>query len=72
MDNQSKAHILKALQTANDLIGLVNNSYALRNDKVCDILLGVMRHCACKIYRHAERERQALKAEGQGVRPQRK
>ena len=35
MDNQSKAHILKALQTANDLIGLVNNSYALRNDKVC-------------------------------------
>ena len=66
MNNQSKAHILKALQTANDLIGLVNNSYALRNDKVCDILLGVMRHCACKIYRQVERERQALKAKDQG------
>ncbi len=72
MDNQSKAHILKALQTANDLISLVNNSDTLRNDKVCDILLGVMRHCACKIYRQVESERQALKVEGQGVRPRRK
>jgi hypothetical protein len=62
MDNQGKTHVLKALQTTNDLIGLVNNPDALRNDKVCDILLGVMRHCACKIYRQVEHERQALKA----------
>jgi len=67
MDKQSTANILKALQTVGDLISLANNSDILRNDKVCGILLGVMQHCACKIHRHAERERQAIKAKSQEV-----
>jgi hypothetical protein len=65
MDNQSNSHILKALQTVSDLIGLANNSDVLRNDKVCSILLGVMQHCANKIHRQAGCERQELKAKGQ-------
>jgi len=69
MDNQSTAHIFKALQTVGDLISLANNSDVLRNDKVCDILLRVMQHCACRIHREVERKRQAPKAKGQG--PQR-
>lgn len=67
MNNQSTAHILKALQTIGDLISLANNSDVLRNDKVCGILLGVMQHCAFKIHRHTERERQGLKAKSQEV-----
>ena len=66
MNKQSTAHILKALQTVGDLISLANNSDILRNDKICGILLGVMQHCAYKIHRHADRERQALKAKSRG------
>ena len=69
MDNQRTAHIFKALQTVGDLIGLANNSDVLRNERVCDILLRVMQHCACRIHREVERKRQTPKAKGQG--PQR-
>ncbi|MHC4171634.1 MAG: hypothetical protein ACYTBX_17845 [Planctomycetota bacterium] len=69
MDNQSTAHILKALQTVGDLISLANNSDILRNDKVCDILLSVMQHCSRRIHREVERKHQARKAKSRG--PQR-
>jgi len=65
MEKQSNEHILKALDIANDLMGLANNEEVLGNDNVCGILLGVMRDCAYKIRRQVERERQARKAKSQ-------
>ena len=62
MDNQSNKYILKALEIANSLLGLANNEDALRDDASCGILFGVMRDCAYKIRRQAERE--ARKAMG--------
>jgi len=65
MEKQSNEHILKALDIANDLMGLANNEEFLGNDNVCGILLGVMRDCAYKIRRQVERERQGRKAKCQ-------
>jgi hypothetical protein len=62
MDNQNNKYILKALTIANELIALANNTEVLGNDNVCGILLGVMRDCAYKIRRQAERECQGRKA----------
>jgi len=62
MDNQSNKYILKALEIANNLLGLANNEDVLRDDAGCGILSGVMRDCAYKIRRQAERE--ARKAMG--------
>ena len=53
---------MKALEIANSLLGLANNEDALRDDAGCSILFGVMRDCAYKIRRQAERE--ARKAMG--------
>jgi hypothetical protein len=62
MDNQSNKYILKALEIANSLLDLANNEDALGDDAGCSILFGVMRDCAYKIWRQAERE--ARKAMG--------
>ncbi len=61
MDKQSDKHILKALKISDILTGLGNNENALGCNNGCDVLFGVMRDCAYKIRRQAEREAHQLK-----------
>ena len=56
MDNQSNRYILKALKMADNLMRLANNEDSLGDDAGCSILSGIMRDCAYKIRRQAERE----------------
>ena len=55
-------HILRALETAKTLMDIANKGEAASNDDGCRILFGVMRDCACKIRKHAERECQVHEA----------
>lgn len=57
-------YILKALNIADELMSLANNGDTLRDDTGCGILFSVMRDCAYKVRREAEREREAHKAKG--------
>ncbi len=54
MNKNNNQHILRALKIADDLMTLANNPNLLAGD--CGILSGVMRDCAYKIKRQAQRE----------------
>lgn len=56
MNKQSNEYISKALKIANDLMGLAGEGDTLADDHGCGILFGIMRDCAYKIRRQAERE----------------
>ncbi|MHC4544059.1 MAG: PEP-CTERM sorting domain-containing protein [Planctomycetota bacterium] len=56
MDNRSNEYISEALRIADDLMGLANDEAGLADEGGFGILLGVMRDCVYKIWRHAEKE----------------
>ena len=49
-------YVNEALKLADELLNLANDGEAIVDDDGCAILLGVMRDCAYKIRREAERE----------------
>ncbi|MGB2807953.1 MAG: PEP-CTERM sorting domain-containing protein [Sedimentisphaerales bacterium] len=56
MDNRNNEYISEALKIADDLMELANDEAGLADESGFGILLGVMRDCAYKIRRHAEKE----------------
>ena len=56
MDNRNNEYISDALKIADDLMNLSNDEAGFADEGGCGILFGVMRDCAYKIRRHAERE----------------
>ena len=56
MDNRNNEYISEALKIADDLMELANDEAGLADEGGFGILLGVMRDCAYKIRRHAEKE----------------
>lgn len=56
-------YVLKALQMAEALMDAANKGEADCDDDGCRILFGVMRDCAYKIRKHAERQSQPQKAD---------
>jgi len=56
MDNRNNEYISDALKIADDLMDLANDEAGLADEGGFGILLGVMRDCAYKIRRHAEKE----------------
>ena len=52
-------YVAEALRIATELLDLANDGDAKEHDDGCGILLGVLRDCAYKIRREAERESQS-------------
>jgi len=62
MNHACNNNILKALEIAKALMDTANKGEAASGDDGCRILFGVMRDCAYKIRREAERQCQVHKA----------
>ena len=56
MKYHSNEHILNALKIANDLMSLANDAQLQTNDNDSNILFGVMRDCAYKLWREVARQ----------------
>ena len=56
MDNRNNEYISEALKIADDLMELANDEAGFADEGSFGILIGVMRDCAYKIRRHAEKE----------------
>ncbi len=62
MNHDCHNNIVKALKIAEALMETANKGEATSSDDSCRILFGVIRDCAYKILKQAERQRQVHKA----------
>lgn len=69
MKYNSNKHILNALRIANDLMSLANDGQLQTNDNNANILFGVMRDCAYKLWREVTRQSRHSKTTVEGKNP---
>ena len=67
MQRACEEKIEKALELTNDLLALADSGEAESQDAGCAVLFGIVRDCAYRIRRDAERER-AAHAGGEAAR----
>ena len=69
MKYHSNEHTLNALKIANDLMSHANDGQLQTNDNNANILFGVMRDCAYKLWREVTRQGRSSKTIVEGKNP---
>lgn len=64
MKRRCNEHLLEALELARRLIILADEGEACAGDDTCVVLYGIIRDCAYRIRREAEKERDSHIAKG--------